>query len=51
MIDLDSPDQSADDVAATIPVQLANSRSHPRGEFLEASDNQHEGSLEVERLV
>jgi hypothetical protein len=50
MIDLDSPDQSADDVAAAVPVKLINSRPHTRGELLQAPNNQHEVSLAVELL-
>ena len=50
MIDFDSPDQSAHDVAAAIPVQLANSGPHSRCELLEVPNDQNEISLEVERL-
>src|SRR4051794_32994677 len=50
MIDLDSPDQSADDIAAAVPVQLVNSRPHSRDELLQAPDSQHKVSLVFERL-
>ncbi len=50
MIDFDSPDQSADDVTATIPVEPTKSSLHSRGELLQPPDDQHEVSFQVQRF-
>lgn len=49
MIDFDPPDQRANDIAAAVPVQLADPGPHS-GDELQAPDDQHEVSLEFEHL-